>query len=861
MTVVSTFSLLISVLCLVENIESRYVSCRQETDIESTTLMVEVARRLSRLGDTLLICNSQEEKSRLRSVYSSTISVLDVEGTDLSKFQNLVHETNSYLFEPSGRQWKFLKGTQHRSHTTKNQTTETSNRKEDGCQVFHTKDFLRPQLQQAEGDITEIRRHYTMIGGVNIIPVSLTSHLVDIKDMLLSVLETDKSLFHCNIVTGAELDLSDDEKCLVHLTESLATTLDFPVSERPSEIRCDMFLALPKQPPVVLTVMNCEHESKMITNYNTSVAREVTAKLRRFTSENLNVIHGVVSKNDMKDNEVFFAKLQKIAAVSSVFISKASLMMNSFKYDQILMAFWAALAETKVDVQESQLKFLNKEQCILLLENLNRMNVEVRLHSSSEATTLMLEVARRLSRLGNTLLICRIREERDRLRSVYSSTISMNDVWKTDLSAYENIVHDARSLPQMPSGCRVWRFKTVTGIRKRKKHSEQNPTQPLVDSLPHASLGDYASVTPSMDSLKKSVSDTSQEGVASLSSQDSPEDLSSERSGSQITTLEETHDCFEDAKKLTKDLDIVEKEEDKNIVQLSPLYAAERQNPLHYLSRIIDSLSRFREQSRLDTMIPDNKAAIAQHVGIILSVEQGDRLVYVKGTPVLCPELHLDAARANTRWCQVTADGELINSPSHTPSDQERHRLQEYWGTCTSTPIPFPPSYSTFAPVYSTPRYWETFTRLRVVVGSWCLVLEMGVSEAGQVGRVWWVSDQRRSWCVNVESCDIHPGSVCTTVYREGERGECQQNTVFRTPGTQATLHYGVVLDVARGRLAFVDLNREIVLAKFDEIFTEDLYPMFGVWSDELTINMRLVSGEDIDITDTKKSLIHHALT
>ncbi|XP_046564481.1 uncharacterized protein LOC124273287 [Haliotis rubra] len=464
-------------VCLVENIESRYVSCRQETSIESTTLMVEVARRLSRLGDTLLICNSQEEKSRLRSVYSSTISVFDVEGTDLTKFENLVHETYSYPFEPSGRQWKFLKGTQHRSHSTKNQRTETSNRKEDGCQVFHSKDFLRPRLQQAKGDITEIKRHYMMKGGVNIIPVSLTGHLVDIKDMLLSVLETDKSLFHCNLVTGAELDLSDDEKCLVHLTESLATTLDFPVSERPSEIRCDMFLAFPEQPPVVLTVMNCEHKSKMITNYNTSVAREVTAKLRRFTSENLNVIHGVVSKNDMKDNEVFFAKLQQIAAVSSVFISKASLMMNSFKYDQILMAFWAALAETKVDVQESQLKFLNKEQCILLLENLNRMNVEVRLLSSSEATDLMLEVARRLSRQGNTLIICRLREERDQLRSVFSSTISLNDVWKWDLSAYENIVLDARSLPEMPSGCRVWRFQTdpasVEELKMRLQTSEK----------------------------------------------------------------------------------------------------------------------------------------------------------------------------------------------------------------------------------------------------------------------------------------------------------------------------------------------------------------------------------------------------
>ncbi|XP_046579244.1 uncharacterized protein LOC124286846 [Haliotis rubra] len=227
------------------------------------------------------------------------------------------------------------------------------------------------------------------------------------------------------------------------------------------------------------------------------------------------------------------------------------------------------------------------------------------------------------------------------------------------------------------------------------------------------------------------------------------------------------------------------------------------------------------------------------------------------------PKLHLDADHANIDACHVTADGELINSPSYTRSDQERHRLQEYHGACTSTPIPLLPPHSTLIPAYSTPRYWETLTRLRLVRGMWLRpVLEMGVSEAGQVDTERWVSRQRRSWCVSVGSCNRHQG-VCTTVYRGGEQGECQQNTMSGAPGRQATLHYGVVLDVARGRLAFIDLNREIVLAKFDEMFTEDLYPMFGVspLPDPTTLNMKLVSGEDIDITDTKKSLIHDALT
>ncbi|XP_048247857.1 uncharacterized protein LOC124117003 [Haliotis rufescens] len=1161
---------------LVENIESKYVQARCEPGSGTTTLMLEVARRLSRLGETLLICNSQEERDRLRSVHSSTITTFDVEDLNMSSFENVVHGTRSDLFEPCGRQWLFLKGTPNRSRDTHVQTINASNGKEDGFHYFNSKDFLRPQLQQTREHITDIKRHYMSKGGVNIAPTNLPGHILDIKDMLLSLLETDESLYRCNLVTGAELDTCGDTTCFVHLTESLAITLDFPVLERPTPVRCDMFLAMPHQPLVVLTVITCDKETDMVRSYNTSVAREVTSKLRRFTNESINVIRGVVSTNDMKDPNVFFAKLQNIAVISSAFVSKTSLLMNSFKYDQILMAFWAALAETKVDANESQLGFLTKEHCILLLENINSNNVEVRLHSKREATVLMLEVARRLSRLGDTLLVCQSREERDRLRSVHASTISLNDVWKWDLSAYESIVLDARILPCRPRG-RVWRFQTdptsveelkmrlqtaekevhdmekqlcglhddkwkrqmeyllwevdalkllclvqeldvsnivrssmiaeplkkglsyeeedgdrqtdvrrtqmmklqdgmsnqkdlfqllrtaviedktklthlqdrvisaakasepvkqfieekpkmffgkavdsfiniVSGFRKRGKHPGQKTKRSKMDNIPHASLLDSAkdktmkdspsetsptewtsetslkdspsetsptewtsetslkdspsetslTVWTSETSLKDSPSETSlTEWTFETSLKDSPSETSltvwtsetslkdspsetsltewtfetslkdspSETSLTEWTSetslkdpasvhslkdLEESQESFDDIEKLTEDLDIVEKEKDKVMLQLSPLYTAEWQNTLSYVDRNMprfdttdyerqdhlmfgDSsetprdfpdtdnqrrqtqkshvlqirqfqqgrLSRTPLYAMLENMIPDDKAAMTHYQDIILSTKQGGSALHNVGDisswlPVLCSKLHLDAARANTDRCHVTTDGELVNSPPDTWPDDNRRRLRKYWGTCASTPIPLPPPHSTLTPVYSTPRYWETLTWVRMLGGEWWFtVLEMGVSEAGQVDSERWASLQRRSWCVRVGSCNRHGESLCTRVWREGKQGECQQNPVSRTPGTRAILHYGVVLDVGRGRLAFIDLNRGVVLARFDARFREDLYPMFGVWPlpEGYTINMKLISGEDIVITDTKKSLIHDALT
>ncbi|XP_046560641.1 protein PML-like isoform X2 [Haliotis rubra] len=231
-------------------------------------------------------------------------------------------------------------------------------------------------------------------------------------------------------------------------------------------------------------------------------------------------------------------------------------------------------------------------------------------------------------------------------------------------------------------------------------------------------------------------------------------------------------------------------------------------------------------------------------------------------TPVAlqCPKLQMDAARANSDECHVTTGGELVNSP---PATQHRHsgRLRVYWGTCASTPITLPPSPSTVTPVPHTPRYWETHTMVGVVGGWWWFVLEVGVIEESQVDSGWCVCDQPRSWCVSVVRCNTHQGRLCTRVCQLGEVGECYSNTMSATPGTQATLHYGVVLDVGRGRLAFIDLDREVVLAKVDVEWSESLLPMFGVGPpDRYTVNMKVISGADITMTDTKKSLINDAL-
>jgi hypothetical protein len=105
--------------------------------------------------------------------------------------------------------------------------------------------------------------------------------------------------------------------------------------------------------------------------------------------------------------------------------------------------------------------------------------------------------------------------------------------------------------------------------------------------------------------------------------------------------------------------------------------------------------------------------------------------------------------------------------------------------------------------------------------------------------------------------CDKH-GTVCVTPYMEGERGECYL-TLRRG---SVTLKYGVVVDVARGRLGMLDIVNKKVAMKCSAKFTQTLVPVFGVVATAYSsTNMTLVSGGDVAMTPEKKSLIQNILS
>ncbi|XP_071086365.1 uncharacterized protein [Haliotis cracherodii] len=935
-----------------------------------------------------------------------------------------------------------------------------------------TNDFFRPDLKQIGNSISEIRRFFDPEEGRTIKPLKLETTLANVKDCLLELVKNHAFALGSDQRTDEEVKNTNypkTEPCFMFLSETLSVALDFTTSPRPSNAVCDVFIAFPTKPTMVLSLVDGDEDSEEALVYNTSVARGVRDKLIRFMDEDVNSIHGVINTSTLKDSVAFNTRLKVLANDSFHFVPTYSLLMNTRRYGTVLTAFWAGVAETKSvlrdngDANGDCIRFLTKEQCVILVENINSKDVQVRCVPGSGATTLMLEVARRLSRLGDTLLVCKSREERDRLRSAYASVVSVNDLSKLDLSSYVNIVDETNSVTP-ETRHHHWQFASYLTDIKRLKYrkwmveKETDRIEKLMDVFtndhwrrrmkyllgefdvlvlmmeklrPHIAFHhnkDILEIKPRQHAMRSTstgvgsfffgnqhpvlqeaelvtlrekveqeksvfpllrsvmVKDrtnlvyqgvklaylekdpetmyVTRENKRNVSSSTEPlEDiLTEDKQELEDTDVGEAESRMQRIESLNEELDSLKSNRDSKTRQLDKLQTegwthVEWQNAVDYLMGYPDVLSLFnvqlpgvdsvssfhredQDEGNLPRRIklkrgtvfmtqsqlirfPDTTSKLPGVKGgsqytvkdgchspyrstglmhqlrryqlgslkdrdlttLTLKVMTGDeqQLAYLtakndslekdfgstvhivglecRPVPVSCPKRHLDAARANTKRCHVNKHGELVNSPPDT-RDEGRNRLQKYPGTCSS-PIPLPPPPSTLTPHPTTPTYWETKTRVRVVVARLrCYVLEMGVCEAGQVDSGLCVSLQRRSWCVSVGSYGRHREGVCTRVYREREQGECHQNTMSTTPGTQATLHYGVVLDVGRGRVAFIDLDRGIVLVKFDEVFREPLVPMFsaGLLLSGHTGSMSLISGEDVDMTDTKRALIYQAL-
>ncbi|XP_048246468.1 uncharacterized protein LOC124124991 isoform X3 [Haliotis rufescens] len=339
-------------------------------------------------------------------------------------------------------------------------------KEDEGNFTLESNDFFRPSLKQIGNSVFDIRNYYIPQEGVNILPSNIETPLKEVKERLLELLDNHAFDFLYNDAVNKRTNQNDAQGGVVFISQSLAPVLDIPTSALAGHVICDAFIALPGHSVLVLTLVDGDSFSKEVLEYNMSVARGVTVTLSRFMDECVHPVHGVLPVSTLNNIVSFKAHMDRLVTKSSHFVTQDSLVMNPTRYGKVLNAFWAGVAQTKSvmtergEIDDDSLRFLTREQCIILVENINSRDVQVMCGPGTGATTLMLEVARRLSRLGDTLLVCKSRKERDRLRKVYRPAVSADELGTLDMSSYTVIVDETNVTRNYPV-CSRWGFTNI----------------------------------------------------------------------------------------------------------------------------------------------------------------------------------------------------------------------------------------------------------------------------------------------------------------------------------------------------------------------------------------------------------------
>ncbi|XP_046573355.1 uncharacterized protein LOC124281362 isoform X2 [Haliotis rubra] len=274
---------------------------------------------------------------------------------------------------------------------------------------------------------------------------------------------------------------------LVYLALSLGVSLDLDVRmKQPHEVMFDACVIPTNGAPMVLTVVKGDaKKTNAISKYNLYVAKALIRAVRKFTNENFNALHGVLTADDMSSSEKFSKAYVSIDKESSCFCIPESLSMSDVKYASITKAFAAVASSTKVvqilsseNTGVTQTWFLTQEQFVALSENIDKNVVIVGAESGTGSTTLMLEVASRLERSGCTLLVssspdlCKtVRKHKLCSRVMVANTFHKHmSQHKTLPARVKHVVCEGNWSPETDCGGRVWCFLV-------KRETDRSPVQ------------------------------------------------------------------------------------------------------------------------------------------------------------------------------------------------------------------------------------------------------------------------------------------------------------------------------------------------------------------------------------------------
>ncbi|XP_071100790.1 uncharacterized protein [Haliotis cracherodii] len=231
---------------------------------------------------------------------------------------------------------------------------------------------------------------------------------------------------------------------------------------------------------------------------------------------------------------------------------------------------------------------------------------------------------------------------------------------------------------------------------------------------------------------------------------------------------------------------------------------------------------------------------------------------------VVCPTMMFDSDRVNRNAAYINDQGLLINSRhpqliGMKAVDTSGKMMNKYRGTSSTSPLPS-----------SGLVYWEVEAdaELGRPVGGESLVLEVGVCGEEVIDGENYIGGQYNSCSLDIAHVHRTENNVKWYVSMDGRDIASSDNVFENEAGTSVTLKYGVLVDTDRMAASFVDINNRGTLgsgcfcvsrSQHGAGHNKTMWPVFGVYGSPKRVEMKLVSGQDVQMEDWKKQLLEKA--
>ncbi|XP_071098028.1 uncharacterized protein [Haliotis cracherodii] len=200
-------------------------------------------------------------------------------------------------------------------------------------------------------------------------------------------------------------------KKFAYITQSLSVCANVDVPINVEGRMFDVFLSEVDKPAIIFSVLkNNSSDSIDAKAYISSLVKKIVSMIRQFTNEYFSAVFGLLYDSDLASEIHFRESILKLTHATAKHCIPESLSMFPKKHVRIVKAFLSGIALTTsvlsvTDEASGMTAYLTRDQFRILSENVDRELVRLTTYPGTGSKTLLIEITKRLGRVGRCVLI------------------------------------------------------------------------------------------------------------------------------------------------------------------------------------------------------------------------------------------------------------------------------------------------------------------------------------------------------------------------------------------------------------------------------------------------------------------------